>query len=53
MPKDICYFEYVEEVKKECSHEIVMAALNLKNAANGTKKPKKATKSTAQMALHI
>ena len=32
------YFEYVEEVKNECSHEIVMAAPNLKNAVNATKK---------------
>ena len=36
---DNVYFEYVEEVKKECYHEIVMAAPNLKNAANATKKP--------------
>ena len=36
---DNSLFEYKEEVKKECSHEIVMAAANLKNAANATKKP--------------
>jgi hypothetical protein len=35
---DNLYFEHVEEVKKECSHEIVMAAANLKNVANDTKK---------------
>ncbi len=35
---DNFYFEYVEEVKKECSHEIVTAAPNLKNAVNATKK---------------
>jgi hypothetical protein len=32
------YFEHVEEVKKECSHEIVMAAVSLKNAANAMEK---------------
>jgi hypothetical protein len=35
---DNLYFEYVEEVKKECSHEIVMAAPNLKNVTNATEK---------------
>ena len=35
---DNYYFEYEEEVKKECSHEIVTAAPNLKNVANATKK---------------
>jgi hypothetical protein len=35
---DNLFLEHVEEVKKECSHEIVMAAPNLKNAANATKK---------------
>ena len=46
-------FEYVEEVKKECSHEIVTAAPNLKNVVNGTKKLQKATKFTALMELLI
>jgi hypothetical protein len=35
---DNLYVEYVEEVKKECSHEIVTAAPNLKNVANDIKK---------------
>ncbi len=45
---DNLYFEHIEEVKKECSHEIVMAALNIKNATNDTKKLQKATKFTAR-----
>jgi hypothetical protein len=31
--------EYVESEKEKCYHEIVMAVPNLRNAANGTKKP--------------
>jgi hypothetical protein len=38
---------------KECYREIVMAALNLKLAANGTEKLPKAEKSTAQTARPI
>ena len=46
---DNLYFEYVEEVKKECSHETVMVAVCLRNAVSDTRKLSKAIRFTAPM----